>query len=125
MSEEIKNEAVNPEKKTLKEKISEKANVAKEAAGNVVHFVAENAGAIVPIIFGGASLVMGIARMFSGQDKMEARYSSDDFTGERYLLNHPLANGEILELSEKMEGGMTKGEALKEMGVLSDEKKRK
>jgi len=125
MSEEIKTENVNTEKKTFKEKVSEKVSSAKETAGNVVHFVAENAGAIIPIIFGGASLVMGIARMFNGHDKMEARYSSDDFTGERYLLNHPLANGEILELSEKMEGGMTKGEALKEMGVLSDEKKRK
>lgn len=49
----------------------------------------------------------------------------DEVTGLNYRTSHPLTNAEIMELSDRMVDGETTGEALMNMGVLKEEKKRK
>ena len=49
----------------------------------------------------------------------------DEITGLNYRTSHPLTNQEIMELSDRLNAGESKGEALSNMGVLKEPKKKK
>lgn len=88
-----------------------------------VKFITENPWLIMPLA-SATAMVIGAA---SAADKAATTrcLSRDKVTGEKFLLQHPITNNEILELGDRMEGGQSKGEALSDMGLLRKEKKRK
>lgn len=95
----------------------------KLAAG--IHWGAKNPGLIVPMLIGGFTFISGLVNMVSGNDQLEHCLAEDDRTGEKLLTKQPLTNAQILELGDRMDEGLSKGEALRDMGLLRDEKKRK
>ena len=85
-------------------------------------------GIITNMLLALGKMLIGI---LSGAVNMESSKNKqclveDDVTGCKYLTKHPLTNNEILELESRMiNGGETHGEALKNMGVLRKERKRR
>lgn len=110
-----------------KKKFGEFKAKAKEFGGKVVDKALEHPEITLPFIVGLGSMAIGGAKAIAnaGEKQLERCMVEDDVTGLKYLTDHPLNNDEILELSEKMVDGQTKGEALNDMGVLKKEKKRK
>ena len=90
-------------------------------------FIVENPAMTMPILTGlimfGGGILKGLTG--TGGKRYEHCKVQDPITGEYYLTEHPLTNGEIRELGERMSSGEMKGEALDNMGLLRDEKKRK
>ena len=119
-------------KKTNGEKKEEKKNIFERGIDWIcvkiekpIHAIAENPGGVMMI----GSLIMtiggGILKLIAGAGDKETYLLRDEVTGAEYKLKHPMVNSEILELSDRMSLGQTKGDALNEMGVLANEKKRK
>lgn len=99
----------------------------KEVGKAISEVLVKNPMLIIPVvsgIFGIVGKVLSIAAG-GGHDWNEHYLSEDDVTGEEYRLRHPMTNAEILELSDRMVDGQTKGEALDDMGLLRNEKRRK
>lgn len=117
--------------KKIKEKAKDiKENVVSKAkkVGKVIVEVTEtNPSLIITIGMGIGSAVIGIltGAASAQTDKYEHSKVEDDVTGLNYLAKHPLTNREILELSERKVDGETTGEALENMGLLRNEKKRR
>lgn len=87
-----------------------------------VHYVAENAPWLVPVLITAGSFIMGGAELFGG--KQPATF--DPRTREYLYLDHNMTNDEIVQANQIMrEQAVTKAEALSEMGLLKEEKKRK
>lgn len=87
-----------------------------------VHYVAENAPWLVPVLITAGSFIMGSAELFGG--KQPATF--DPRTREYLYLDHNMTNDEIVQANQIMrEQEVTKAEALSEMGLLKEEKKRK
>lgn len=90
-------------------------------------FLKEHPEHMVTTVTGAIGIVVtatGFAiKCFSGNS--ENCYVPDEVTGMNYLTDHPLTNSEIMELSDRMIDGESTGEALTNMGVLKNEKKRR
>lgn len=71
--------------------------------------------------------VGGTIRVVSNKRAMEYKQCmvKDDVTGERFFVKHPLTNDEVLELGSRIIDGEWKGNALEEMDLLRNERKRK
>lgn len=94
----------------------------KTGGAKVIHFVAENAPWLVPVVITGGSFLIGAVDLIGG--KQPATF--DPRTKEWLNLDHNMTNDEIVESNRIMrEEGVTKAEALNEMGLLKEEKKRK
>lgn len=124
MEEKTVNETMTepevPEKKSFGQKVKEVG----KAIGEVL---VKNPMLLIPVVsgvFGIVGKVLNIAAG-NGHNWNEHYLSEDDVTGEEYRLRHPMTNSEILELSERMIDGQPKGEALEDMGLLKNEKRRK
>lgn len=117
------NEKIENMKKKAKEKVVE----VKEKAYKGAKFLAENSWMVMPILSGLGTIA--ITAMGVTKDKKnrydQACLVKDDISGLKFKTTHPLTNHEIMELSERMNDGQTKGEALNEMELLKKEKKRK
>lgn len=125
-------------KEKTKEKVEEKTEEkigfftkvklwGKAVKEGTVEFVAENPTMTVPILTGlfmfGAGLFRGLTG--TGGKRYEHCRVQDPITGEYFLTDHPLTNSEIRELGDRMSEGSSKGEALEDMNLLREEKKRK
>lgn len=90
-------------------------------------FIVENPAMTMPILTGLIMFGGGILKGLTGSSgkRLERCKVQDPITGEYFLAEHPLTNTEILELGERMSDGESKGEALDNMNLLRDEKKRK
>lgn len=97
----------------------------KEFGANLLHVAAENTDKIVPACLGTYFFISGFIKIASGQSKKEELFVVDDVTGEKLLTTRKLCNGDVLTLTEEMKDGKSKGEALRDMGLLQDEKRRK
>lgn len=118
--EETNNNPKNTDNSKEKPKLTDRL---RRIGDSFLLYLAENPGAIIPfasIIFGGANLLINCRRKRNDDCLVK-----DTITNENYLLKHPLSNSEILELSERMNSGETKGEALSSMELLREEKRRK
>lgn len=106
--------------KKVKRKVAEKTDKA-------LCFLADNPQVTLPLLSGVGMLIGGGTKMIlnAGNRKLDHCRVEDDVTGADYLTEHPLTNDEILELNRRMSFGQPKGEALKEMGLLRKEKRRK
>lgn len=94
----------------------------KMVGGKAIHYAAENAPWLVPVVITGGSFLIGAADLIGG--KQPATF--DPRTKEWLNLDHNMTNSEIVEANKIMrEEGVTKAEALDEMGLLKEEKKRK
>lgn len=131
--EEIKNkvktvdeENKSPEKAkpmTLFEKAKELGAKCGEYVAKGIHVTADNIGWAMPVGIFIYSVGSGLFNYWAHKGET---YTEDPQIGERLLIDHPLNNQESLELSQKMrEEGVTKAEALNDMGLLKYEKKRR
>ena len=103
----------------VKAKVSEKKAQFKE-------FLGKHPELIVPLIVSGITIGRGVAGMVSEAGRCDENcLVTDDVTGLKYLTTHPLTNGEIMELSELKRSGIATGDALDDMKVLKNERKRK
>jgi len=94
----------------------------KKGLATGVHYVAENAPWLVPVLITAGSFIMGGAELFGGKQPT----TFDPRTREYLYLDHNMTNDEIVKANQIMrEQEMTKAEALNEMGLLKEEKKRK
>lgn len=94
----------------------------KNSLGKGVHYVAENAPWLVPVAITFGSFLFGSAELFGGKQPSTV----DPWTRERLNLDHNMTNAEIVKANELMrEQDITKAEALDQMGLLKEEKKRK
>ena len=124
MSLKEKTEAIKMKAKEVKGKI---VDGTKKVGKAVVKVAETNPGAVVTLAFsvGGAIIGMITGAANAESRKYEMCKVEDEVTGLDYLTSHPLTNSEILELSDRMVDGQTTGEALENMGVLRNEKKRR
>jgi len=114
------------EPKTWKEKMQAGFDFVVEKTSPTVHKIADNIGWVVPAIGLTVSFISIIGSALSGDKKREACLVEDDFTGEDLMVKHPLTNSDILEMSDRMKtDGVTKAEALDDMGLLKNERRRK
>lgn len=90
-------------------------------------FIVENPAMTMPILTGLIMFGGGIIKGLTGSSgrKLDRCKVQDPITGEYFLADHPLTNSEIRELGDRMSSGEDKGEALENMGLLRNEKKRK
>lgn len=117
---------------TAKEKIKEFGSKAKDKAMEVKNIVAEyvknNSGMVMmvlPMIVPVAMTALGNATG-QGKEYREHCLVEDNRTGEDLMTVHPLTNSEIMELGDRMQTfGQSKGEALRDMGLLKKERSRK
>ena len=120
----MEDENIKNEEETKPETFWQKVKEVGKIAGEII---VKNPMLLIPIVSG----VFGIAgRIVSGAAKNhdawnEHYLSEDDVTGEDFRLKHPMTNEEILELGDRMEGGQSKGDALDEMGLLRNERRRR
>lgn len=86
----------------------------------------EDPKSIMPFVYGGLAITYGVIKTMLGMAQNDNVRIKDDVTGLDYIASHRPTNDEILELSNRMTyQGQSKGEALNEMGLLKDEKRRK
>lgn len=116
------------EKKTFKQKVSEELSIWKMTFKNLKKEMSENpetAGSL--IVAAGSILVGGIGLAASLLKKNdEVNRINDDFVGSYWDLDIDLTNQRLLEMNQKMiDEGISKGEALDQLGWLKNEKKRK
>ena len=105
-------------------KVKEKA---KAGADKAVEYINAHDEMVRPIAIGIAGVVGGLIAGYNNLDTREAAHCvvEDDITGCEFRTKHALTNNEILELGDRMTEGQMKGYALKEMGLLKKEKKRR
>lgn len=104
----------------VKEKVKktkEKANETKESA---FRFLAENPQITISLFSALGTIGIGATMAISkaGRRHYEACQVVDDVTGEKFLLDHPLTNEEILEINRRMIDGESKADILEDMGLL-------
>lgn len=118
------NKTQNQEKENIFKKAKKKAA---DVRNRIIDVALENPQISLTILSGFGMLVAGGAKALlgSGSNKLDKCRVQDDVTEEYFVTTHPLTNDEILELGERMIDGESKGKALKDMGVLREEKKRK
>ena len=114
-------------KDELKQKVNEVVEKGKEKLKKIGGFFGEHPETIPASIMFGLSVITAIAGAARGssQKQLERCKVEDDVTGLDFLTTHPMTNGEILELGERMIDGQPKGDALADMGLLKKEKRRK
>ncbi len=118
------NKTENQEKENIFQKVKRKAT---ETGDKVLGFLVENPQFTLPFLSGLGMFIAGGGKMLINAERRQAEKCrvKDDVTEEYFMTEHPLTNGEILELNERMIDGQTKGYALNEMGLLRKEKRRK
>ena len=127
---EIK-EKVEQTKETVKQKAEEVKEKAKEVAAEVGKATNEAFNKSPDLFFkiamiGGGILVGALSgAVDTSANRNKKCLVKDDVTGLEYLTKHPLTNKEIVELSDRMVDGETHGEALNNMGLLRNERKRR
>ena len=105
----------NVEALIVKENNSQNSNFTESFAGpSKIKFVDGKLKDIVKVGF-----------KYYNADSVLIKEVPDEITGLNYRTSHPLSNAEILELSDRMVDGETTGEALNNMGVLKQDKKKK
>lgn len=104
----------------IKTKVKETKDNLVERKENLMKFLGEHPELVMPLISGLTMLIGGGLKIASNSanKRLEKCKVKDDVTGEYYITDHPLTNEEILELSDRMVDGETKGNALKEMDLL-------
>ena len=82
---------------------------------------------IIGVVGGIVTGVSTISNVASGSptNTIPSCRVEDDVTGLEFRTKRPLTNEQIIELGDRMIDGQTKGDALKEMGVLKKERKRR
>ena len=116
---------------SMKEKAKEIGAKAKEKAKEVKQKVEtgieNNAEIFVAVISIAGPALLAIAGSAASKKERDREHClvEDDRTGEDLMVRHPLTNDEILELGNRMADGQSKGESLKDMGLLKKEKSRK
>ena len=122
------------EKKTVEETMEEEKpqekksfwTKVKEVGKAVGEVLVKNPFLIIPIVSTVFGVIGKVASAAAGGGTWNEHYlAEDDITGEEYRLRHPMTNSEILELSDRMVDGQTKGEAFDNMGLLRNETRRK
>lgn len=116
-----KTEQIKTKVKETGDKVVEKA---KEVGAKVNEACGEYPEAVLSVVGTVATIVVSVVAANAASREAACR-TEDGLTNCEYKTKHPLSNREILELSDKMQSGMTKGEALNEMGLLKKERKRK
>lgn len=119
----MEKEITNPETTADMNAKTKKPNMLQKVGDKFLLYLAENPGSIIPfasILFGGLNLLIN-CRIKQNSNC----WVKDIVTEEKFLAKHPLTNSEILELGERMSNGELKGEALSNMGLLKEEKRRK
>lgn len=121
----MEKETNNPEtvSNTTSKEGTKKTGIIRKIGDKFLLYLAENPNCVIPlvsIVFGGFNLLMS-----SANKRNNNCWVVDNITKEKFLTKHPLTNGEILELGERMNDGELKGEALSNMGLLKEEKRRK
>lgn len=118
------NKTQNQEKENIFKRAKKKVA---DVRNRIIDVALENPQISLTILSGFGMLVAGGAKALlgSGSNKLDKCRVQDDVTEEYFVTTHPLTNDEILELGERMIDGESKGKALKDMGVLREEKKRK
>lgn len=99
----------------------------KEVGKAIAEVLVKNPVMIIPVVSGVLGIVGKVASiaMGGGHNWNEHYLSEDDVTGEEFRLRHPMTNSEILELGDRMIDGQSKGDALEDMGLLRNERRRK
>ena len=115
-----------------KAKIKEVGSKAKEKAvetkQKIEKFVDEDAGMVMMLLPMASSVLLAIAgnAAASKKERYDRCLVEDDRTGEDLMVKHPLTNDEIMDLSDRMHAfDQSKGEALRDMGLLKKERSRK
>lgn len=106
-------------------KAKEKFDAGKEKVDAFIHEHGETVLAVapmaLPVLF---AIAGGVAT--NNANKQKRCLVKDDRTGEKLMVKHPLTNDEILDMGDRMEANdLSKGEALKDMGLLKKERSRK
>ena len=118
---------VKEKAKELVNSAKEKVKKTKENVKEVISFFGEHPEVVMPILSGLGMLTSGVVMYANKKEKdsVDACLVEDDVTGLNFRTRHSLTNAEILELGDRMIDGQTKGNALNDMGLLKDEKKRR
>ena len=111
-------------KTKVKETGTKAVEKAKEVGTKLNDACGEYPEAVLSVLGTVATVVITVVAASAANSEAACR-TKDGLTECEYRTKHPLNNREILELSDKMQSGMTKGEALNEMGLLKKERKRK
>lgn len=114
---------VEEKEKSFKERIKIKMDAAKDSIKDAI---GENPEIIISTLISGTiAITVGICKTILDMGRIsEDCLVTDDITGCDYLVDHPLTNEEILYFGERISNGESRGEALQNMGVLVEEKKR-
>lgn len=116
MEEEKKTKLVDK----VKEKVKKKKEKARERKESMFRFLADNPQITISLFSALGTIGIGGIMMVSkaGRRYYESCQVVDDVTGEKFLLDHPLTNDEIMELNRRMIDGESKAEILQDMGLL-------
>ena len=112
----MKEKVIEKVKRKVKE-VKKKADETKESA---FRFLAENPQITISLFSALGTIGIGATMAISkaGRRHYEACQVVDDVTGEKFLLDHPLTNEEILEINRRMIDGESKADILEDMGLL-------
>lgn len=117
-------EEIKAKAKETKDKVTGEV---KKLGGVFLKVCDENPTLMFSVMMGAGGLLTGLLSGTASLNKErdEKCLVEDNITGCSYLAKHPLNNSEILELSERVVSGQTRGEALESMDLLRKERKRK
>ena len=106
-------------------KAKEKFDACKEKAVTFIKDRGEMILAVAPIVVPAlVAIASGVAT--NSANKQKHCLVKDDRTGEKLMVKHPLTNDEIMDMGDRMEANdLSKGEALRDMGLLKKERSRK
>ena len=104
----------------VKRKVKEVKKKASETKENMFRFLADNPQITISLFSALGTIGIGATMAISkaGRRHYEACQVVDDVTGEKFLLDHPLNNEEILEINRRMIDGESKANILEDMGLL-------
>ncbi len=110
-----------------KPKIKETYEKAKNVTKVVIDTFKENPMLAVMAVSSIGTVVTGVASAITKnrEENDEACTTYDPYAGANLMTTHELTNSEILEMTDRMKTGQTKGQALNDMGLLRDEKRRR
>ena len=111
--------------KEVGSKAKEKFDAGKEKADAFIKDHGEVILAVAPMVVPAlVAIASGVAT--SSVNKQKHCLVKDDRTGEKLMVKHPLTNDEIMDMGDRMEANdLSKGEALRDMGLLKKERSRK
>ena len=120
MEDEVKEKEVQEVKKNIFQRIG---GFIKEEACLAAGFLKENPQSFISMVGGAVGMGLTIIGLCGGFSRKDDNCKvPDEVTGLNYTTDHPLTNSEIIELSDRIICGESKGEALQNMGVLKDQR---